>query len=92
MLANSRSAQAHKQRMPFTALRWYRLALNAIPIGATLGESSRGIVAPTPPALAKGVEAAFQLLWQYSSEAVAERREREAATEDTTYHMNFTAL
>lgn len=75
--------------MPFTALRWYRLALNAIPIGAELGETKPAGSA-SPAALAAGVQAAFQLLWQYSSEACSERPEREAS--GTGYSMNFSAL
>ena len=75
--------------MPHTALRWYRLALNAIPIGVILGD------APTNPPdqqiLSLAVEAAFTLLWQYTSEACLDRPER-VIHNDHRYGMNFVAL
>ncbi|WVQ64057.1 uncharacterized protein L199_002216 [Kwoniella botswanensis] len=82
-----------KQQMPFTALRWYRLALNALPIGVELGDIEKGTMSPTPAALKAGVDAAFRLLWQYSTDAVGERPERLTAMVDgSKYTMNFTAL
>ncbi|KAK4686971.1 hypothetical protein P7C73_g3149, partial [Tremellales sp. Uapishka_1] len=92
LILGAGASPAFKQQMPFTAVRWYRLALNAIPIGAALGEQPRDPAAPTPPALAAGVDAAFHLIWQYSSEAVSERPERNMSDDSSRFTMNFTAL
>ncbi|WRT67574.1 uncharacterized protein IL334_004546 [Kwoniella shivajii] len=86
------NAPTFRQQMPFTALRWYRLALNAIPIGVALGEVSGNLMTPTPTALGTCVEAAFQLIWQYSSEATSERPERGVPSSSAGYTMNFMAL
>ncbi|ORY25043.1 hypothetical protein BCR39DRAFT_507209 [Naematelia encephala] len=52
----------HLQQMPFGALKWYRLALNAIPIAAELGEIKL-VGSTVPAALGAAVQAAYQLLW-----------------------------
>ncbi|KAL7418671.1 hypothetical protein Q5752_006354 [Cryptotrichosporon argae] len=83
---------SYRQQMPFTALRWYRLAVNAIPVGRALGDAPRSTVVQTPAAMPDAVDAAFQLLWQYTSDAVSERPEREAPNDGSQYTMNFTAL
>nr|XP_019047912.1 hypothetical protein I302_04532 [Kwoniella bestiolae CBS 10118]OCF26842.1 hypothetical protein I302_04532 [Kwoniella bestiolae CBS 10118] len=93
IFSSSGAAPTFKQQMPFTALRWYRLALNATPIGVELGDIQKGAISPTPAALKTGVDAAFRLLWQYSTDAVSERPERLAEMNDVSkYTMNFTAL
>ncbi|OCF72565.1 hypothetical protein I204_06947 [Kwoniella mangroviensis CBS 8886] len=64
IFSGNRADPTFKQQMPFTALRWYRLALNALPIGVELGDIEKGTMSPTPAALKTGVDAAFRLLWQ----------------------------
>ncbi|KAK4690058.1 hypothetical protein P7C73_g57, partial [Tremellales sp. Uapishka_1] len=64
-----------RQHLPFTSLTWYRLALNAIPIGGALGalrsNSTTPASHPTPLALADGLEAALNLISQYSTKEAA---------------------
>ncbi|KAM0746830.1 hypothetical protein T439DRAFT_110046 [Meredithblackwellia eburnea MCA 4105] len=61
--------ESFRTQLPFTALRWYRLAINSI---ALQGQWSQRLAesVQVPPALAISIDAAANLLFHFSEEAV----------------------